>query len=96
MSATIPTPATPPTLPLPARGLTAAICVVPIAACGSSGQKPSASSHAQSLLAVSERMRRHEIPNFPDPGAGGKLDPNGTGINPFSPSFEAAHATSGG
>ncbi len=67
-------------------------CALAIAACGSSGHKPSTASHAQPFLAFSECMRSHGVPNFPDPGSGG-LNIRGTGINPSSPAFEAAQAT---
>jgi hypothetical protein len=70
------------------------VCVVAIAGCGSSGHRPSASSHAQSFLAFSICMRSHGVPNFPDPSGRG-LNIGGTGINPFSPSFKAAQATCG-
>ncbi len=73
--------------------LIAGVCVVAIAGCGSSGHKPSDSSHAQSLLAFSECMRSHGVPNFPDPGSRGGLNIGGTSINPFSPSFKAAQGT---
>ncbi len=72
--------------------LAVAVCALAIAACGSSGHEPSATPHAQSFLAFSECMRSHGVPNFPDP-AEGNLNLNGTGINPSSPSFEAAQAT---
>jgi hypothetical protein len=39
-------------------------------------------------------MRSHGVSGFPDPaGGGGGLNLEGTGINPFSPSFKAAKAT---
>jgi hypothetical protein len=71
--------------------LAVVVCVLAIAACGSSA-KPNTSSHAASSVAFSECMRSHGVPNFPDP-AGGNLNLNGTGINPSSPAFEAAQAT---
>lgn len=92
----VPMPATAATVPGRHRAiaaLVAAVCVVAIAGCGSSAHNPSASSRARSLLAVSECMRSHGVPNFPDPGGGGGLNLDGTGINPFSPSFKAAQAT---
>ena len=46
--------------------LPSVVCAVAIAACGSSGHKPSASSHAQSFLAFSECMRSHGVTAFPD------------------------------
>jgi hypothetical protein len=89
VSATIPTPAARRCRHFLLAAFTAVVCVIAIAACGSSGHQPSASSRAQSLLAFSECMRSHGVPNFPDPGPTG-LNLNGTGINPFSPSFKAA------
>ena len=70
-----------------------------ITACGSSAHKPITSSHGLSY-AFSKCMRSHGVPNFPDPKQG-SLNLNGTGINPSSPSFEAAQTkcnkqTSGG
>lgn len=90
----------PPTTPsLPRRrgvlvALTAGICVLAIAGCGSSGHRPGASGRGQSMLAFSECMRSHGVTNFPDPGSGG-LNLDGTGINPFAPAFKAAQATCG-
>ncbi|MGO9955926.1 MAG: hypothetical protein ACLP50_08070 [Solirubrobacteraceae bacterium] len=92
MFATIHAPATRGCRRFLLAALTAAVSVVAITACGSSGQQPGASSRAQSLLALSECMRSHRVPNFPDPDAQGGLNLNGTGINPFSPSFKAAQA----
>lgn len=46
---------------------TAAVCVVAIASCGSSGHNPSASSHASTQLAFPECMRSHGVTGFPDP-----------------------------
>jgi hypothetical protein len=38
-------------------------------------------------------MRSHGVPNFPDPSARGGINiPQGSNINPFSPSFAAAQA----
>ncbi len=38
-------------------------------------------------------MRSHGVPNFPDPSAGGGIHlPQGSNINPFSPSFKTAQA----
>ena len=68
------------------------ICAFAIAACGSSGHSPSASSHAQSFLAFSECMRSHRVTAFPDPQPSGGISLGGTGINLASPVFEAAQA----
>jgi hypothetical protein len=75
--------------------LTATMCVVALSGCGSSGAKPRASSHAQTLLAFSECMRSHGVSSFPDPSGGGGINIQGTGLNPFSPSFKGAQATCG-
>jgi len=72
---------------------TAAVCVVAIGSCGSSGPNRSVSSHASTQLAFSECMRSHGVTGFPDPSAQGGLNIAGTGINPSSPSCEAAQAT---
>jgi hypothetical protein len=74
------------------------ICLVALAACGSSS-KPStngaSSGHAQ-FLAFSKCMRSHGVPNFPDPTGGGGIEINvGSGINPHSPAFRAARAACG-
>ena len=49
-------------------------CAVAIAACGGSSTKPTASANSQ--LALSECMRAHGVPNFPDPTQG----PGGEGM----------------
>ncbi len=72
--------------------LRSVICAVAIAACGSSGHKPSASAHARSFLAFSECMRSHRVTAFPDPQPSGGISLGGTGINLASPAFEAAQA----
>lgn len=38
-------------------------------------------------------MRAHGVTNFPDPSSGGGINLDGTGINPASPSFQAAQTT---
>jgi hypothetical protein len=50
-------------------------CAVAIAACGGSSTKPTASSNSQ--LVLSECMRAHGVPNFPDPTVG----PGGEGMS---------------
>lgn len=90
MFAAIPTPATRRRRHFLFATLAAASCVVAVAACGSSVRALSASSIARSELRVSECMRSHGVSDFPDPGPGGGFNLNGTGINPFSPAFEAA------
>jgi hypothetical protein len=69
-------------------------CAPALTACGSSASKSSHSgSDRTRFLAFSECMRSHGVPNFPDPAAGGGIDiPQGSNINPFSPSFKAAQA----
>jgi hypothetical protein len=40
------------------------------------------------MLAYAQCMRSHGVPNFPDPNGQGEIQ--GNGINPASPSFQAA------
>ena len=69
-------------------------CAVGIAAYGSSGHSVGAASGgsplARSELKVSECMRSHRVPSFPDPSGGGGFNVNGTGISPVSPAFRSA------
>jgi hypothetical protein len=89
-----------------ALALAAGCCAVALAACGGSGSGSGASSAASNpQLRISECMRAHGVPNFPDPtkGSGGegisvRSSPgsNTTTIGgiPFSgPVFEAAIKT---
>ena len=73
--------------------LAAAVSVVAVAGCGSSGHKPSASSRAGSQLAFAECMRSEGVRSFPDPSARGGINIAGMGINPSSPAFQAAHSS---
>jgi hypothetical protein len=78
--------------------LAAITCAMAIAACGSSGHSVGAASGGSSLSnaerKVSECMRSHGVPNFPDPsGGGGGFNLDGTGINPQSPAFQSAQQT---
>ena len=79
--------------------LLAAACIaVVVAGCGGSGaskRTQRASAHAGQFLAFSECMRSHGVTNFPDPSsAGGRIEiGSGSGINPSSPSFQAAQKT---
>jgi hypothetical protein len=63
-----------------------------LAACGSSsGHSGSADAAHASFLRFSICMRSHGVANFPDPSPGGglRLTPD-SGIDPFSPAFQAA------
>lgn len=74
----------------------AVICALALAACDSSNQPKSAAGGRGQALKFADCMRAHGVPNFPDPSAGGAIDitPQ-SGINPQSPSFQAAqHACS--
>lgn len=64
-------------------------CALAVAACGSS-HKPKAQDAAfTQSLKFSDCMRAHGVSNFPDPSAGGGIS-LGPGLNPQSPSFQAA------
>lgn len=62
----------------------AAVVVLPLTACGNSGSSPTAGSSTstisaqtttyQKVLAFSECMRAHGVPNFPDPNSSGSID----------------------
>jgi hypothetical protein len=81
------------------KGLRSVIgCSVAVAACGSTGapsgtitnsanSSQSGPSHA---LQFSRCMRSHGVSNFPDPGSGGGINLEGTGVNPKSPAFQSA------
>ncbi len=61
------------------------------ASCGSSSAPKRVASNG--FLKFSECMRASGVPNFPDPSSGGGLQlSSSSGVNPFSPSFEAAQA----
>ena len=84
--------------------LLSACCVLALAACGGSGAKAGHAA-ADPQLKMSECMRAHGVPNFPDPtkGSGGEgisvlsspgSDTTTIGGIPFSgPVFEAAIKT---
>jgi hypothetical protein len=69
-------------------------CSFAIGACGSSGSSAgtTASGAGNAGLKFAQCMRSHGVSDFPDPGAdGGGLQFQGSGgINPQSPSFQAA------
>jgi hypothetical protein len=65
------------------------VCAVAVASCGSSADQPTGASSSRAQLTLSECMRTHGVPAFPDP-SGGNINIAGTGINPSSPAFEAA------
>jgi hypothetical protein len=69
-------------------------CILAITACGASGSDSTHSGGGEaSFLAFSKCMRLHGVPSFPDPSDGGGIHiPDGSNINPFSPSFKAARA----
>ena len=69
-------------------------CALAITACGTSGSDSTQTGSAASdFLAFSMCMRSHGVPNFPDPSAGGGIHlPEGSNLNPASPSFKAARA----
>jgi hypothetical protein len=77
--------------------------VVVIAGCGSSSKPSSPSKSASNLAAAGIRfsscMRSHGVVNFPDPttsSGGSHISINSSsGINPASPSFQAAQAACG-
>lgn len=79
--------------------LGAILCSVAIAACGSSGTSPGSagSTRASRGIKFADCMRANGVPGFPDPSAGGFgfHIQEGSGIDPFSPSFKAARAACG-
>ena len=89
--------------PLPIL-LAAASCLVVLAGCGSSSNKPGtatsgASVSSDSGLKFSQCMRSHGVTDFPDPSSGGgnvgfRIKIGGP-VNPSSPSFQAAQKTCG-
>jgi hypothetical protein len=75
-----------------ALALITAVCVAACGASGSSGQTgTSAKAGSAAFLQFSKCMRSHGVPKFPDPSSGGgiRVTP-GSGLNPKSPSFQAA------
>jgi hypothetical protein len=76
---------------LSAAAVVALACVLALAACGSSGKKPAAKSHASPFIAFSKCMRDHGVADFPDPSGGGGLNIPSS-INLQSPSFRSAQA----
>jgi hypothetical protein len=47
------------------------------------------------LVQYTDCMRTHGVPNYPDPGANGKTNFNGTGVDPNSPFVENANKICG-
>lgn len=64
-------------------------CTVALGGCGSGAKKPAHSQAYDSLLAFSQCMRTHDVPNFPDPSAQGGIHVT---ANTSTSSFGAAHA----
>lgn len=67
-------------------------CALALAACGSSDKAHASDASFSQSLKFASCMRAHGVPNFPDPTAGGggiEIAP-GSGLNPFSPSFQSA------
>ena len=63
------------------------------------GGPPPAVSESQKVAAIAnaECMRKHGVPNFPDPTfSGGQLNAGLGGVNPESPAFKQAAAACGG
>jgi hypothetical protein len=60
---------------------------------GGGGQNPAQVEQMRALsLKFAECVRRHGVPNLPDPGSDGRIpDPASVGINQGSPKFEAAN-----
>jgi hypothetical protein len=81
----------------PPRVVLALGCSVAIAACGASGNSAgTTTSGSNPGLKFSQCMRSHGVPHFPDPGpSGGGVQFQSAGINPQSPSFEAAQQSCG-
>lgn len=64
-----------------------------VASLGGSGSASSSAATNGSALAYSRCMRAHGVPKFPDPDAQGRLQLRagpGTGIDPQSPTYQAA------
>ena len=62
-----------------------------VAACGSSDKPKTDDAAFAQALKFSNCMRAHGLSNFPDPSSGGGLNLQlGSGLNPQSPSFQAA------
>ena len=83
-------------------------CTLAIAACGASAPPGDATTtnasapapgHYSTQLKFSECMRKHGVPNFPDPtfpAGGGIIESVGPGNDPQSPAFQHAVAVCGG
>jgi len=84
-----------PTRTLPTVVLPLLACAVALAACGSSTKSktlaastPSSASTPPAFgVKFAQCIRKHGVPNYPDPGSG---TISGAGINPRSPAFQAA------
>jgi hypothetical protein len=75
----------------------AAACGLALAGCGSSRKATTAAGGSSPGLRFSACMRAHGVPNFPDPSSRGQIAITpGSGLDPFSPAFEAAQKACGG
>jgi hypothetical protein len=80
-----------------AIAVVAASCATVLAGCGSSGKPTGTGASATDPgVKFANCMRAHGVSHFPDPGAGGQnfIGP-GSGIDPQSPSFQAAQKACG-
>lgn len=87
--------------PLSISALAAVGCGLAVAACGSSAahssQNAAVTRNGQRSLALSQCMRAHGVPKFPDPNSSGAIQIGPSiGVDPGSPAFQAAQKACGG